>query len=71
MLPDVTVRPATAEDRPTVERLWLMFRHDASAFRGVLPAPDGSFRGERVPVRVPNSFLVVSGARRRGVGCGP
>ncbi|MGJ5749402.1 putative acetyltransferase [Streptomyces puniciscabiei] len=48
LLPDVTVRPATAADRPTVERLWLMFRHDLSAFRGDLPAPDGSFRGERV-----------------------
>ncbi|MGW0208792.1 GNAT family N-acetyltransferase [Streptomyces sp. NPDC003233] len=48
LLPDVTVRPATAEDRPTVERLWLMFRHDLSAFRGELPAPDGTFRSERV-----------------------
>ncbi|MER6065741.1 GNAT family N-acetyltransferase [Streptomyces sp. NPDC001792] len=48
VLLDVTVRPASAEDRPTVERLWLMFRHDLSAFRCVLPAPDGTFRDERV-----------------------
>ncbi|MCE0448066.1 hypothetical protein LT493_42835 [Streptomyces tricolor] len=31
---DVTVRPATPGDRPAVERLWLMFRHDLSGFRG-------------------------------------
>ncbi|MFE0516865.1 GNAT family N-acetyltransferase, partial [Streptomyces sp. NPDC058964] len=94
-----TVRPATADDRPTVERLWLMFRHDLSEARGVLPRPDGSFRNERVgaaftdpgwapylmscdghpagfalvrgltgPTRVLNSFFVVRGARRRGLG---
>ncbi|MEU1007443.1 GNAT family N-acetyltransferase [Streptomyces sp. NPDC005890] len=96
---DVTVRPATPQDRPAVERLWLMFRHDLSEFGGALPAADGTFRSERVgcafsapgwaayllasgdhpagfafvrglegPVRVLNSFFVVRGARRRGVG---
>ncbi|MER5542126.1 GNAT family N-acetyltransferase [Streptomyces sp. NPDC002589] len=96
---DLTVRPATPEDRPTVERLWLMFHHDLSEFRGSLPCPDGAFRNERVecaftrrdwapylfqcdgrpvgfafvraldrPVRVLNSFFVVRGARRRGIG---
>ncbi|MFI2205763.1 GNAT family N-acetyltransferase [Streptomyces sp. NPDC020192] len=45
---DVTVRPATPDDRPTVERLWLMFRHDLSEFRGVLPGPEGTFRDEWV-----------------------
>ncbi|MER5450275.1 GNAT family N-acetyltransferase [Streptomyces sp. NPDC002764] len=98
-MPDVSVRLATAGDRPVVERLWLMFRHDLSGFRGVLPNPDGTFRGDRVeaafardgwapylflrddrpvgfafvrppagPVRVLNSFFVVRGARREGVG---
>jgi predicted acetyltransferase len=98
-VPDVSVRPATAEDRPTVERLWLMFRHDLSGFMGVLPHPDGTFRSERVdaafteegwapylllrgdrpagfafvrglngPTRVLNSFFVVRGARRAGIG---
>lgn len=33
---------------PVLERLWLMFRHDMSEFRGVLPKPDGTFRGERL-----------------------
>lgn len=43
---DLIVRPATPEDRPTVERLWPMFRHDLSEFRGVLPGVDGTFRSE-------------------------
>ncbi|WP_406444838.1 GNAT family N-acetyltransferase [Streptomyces sp. NBC_00631] len=45
---DVVVRPAVPGDRPVVDRLWLMFRHDLSEFRGLLPRPDGSFRSERV-----------------------
>ncbi|MFS4094631.1 GNAT family N-acetyltransferase [Streptomyces sp. AF1A] len=45
---DVCVRPAAPGDRPTVERLWLMFRHDMSEFRGMLPTADGTFRSERV-----------------------
>ncbi|MFJ9349955.1 GNAT family N-acetyltransferase [Streptomyces sp. NPDC101237] len=96
---DVLVRPASAEDRPVVERLWLMFRHDLPEFHALLPRPDGTFRAERVeaaftsadwvpylfesgghpvgfafvrgldaPVRVLNSFFVVRGARRAGLG---
>ena len=96
---DLSVRLATAEDRPAVERLWLMFRHDLSGFTAVLPNPDGTFRSERVdsafteagwlpylflreerpvgfafvrglngPTRVLNSFFVVRGARREGIG---
>lgn len=96
---DLAVRPATPADRPAVERLWLMFRHDLSEFQGGLPAADGGFRndwvasaftgpgwapyllicGDRLaglafvrgldgPVRVLNSFFVVRGARRRGIG---
>ncbi len=99
MAGDLRVRPATLHDRPAVERLWLMFRHDMSEYQGGLPAADGTFRGERVaaaftgdgwapylltcgdrlagfafvrgldgPVRVLNSFFVVRGARRGGVG---
>lgn len=96
---DVSVRRATAADRPVLERLWLMFSHDMSEFRGGLPHPDGAFRSERLvasftdpgwapylltcgdlpaglalvraldqPTRVLNSFFVVRGARRGGVG---
>ncbi|MER6181613.1 GNAT family N-acetyltransferase [Streptomyces sp. NPDC001652] len=98
--PDLTVRPATPADRPTVERLWLLFRHDLSEFGGQLPNPDGTFRSERLeaafsgsgdwapylfslgahpvgfafvraltqPTRVLNSFFVVRGVRRGGIG---
>lgn len=45
---DLRVRPATIEDRPAVERLWLMFRHDMSEYQGGLPAADGTFRSERL-----------------------
>ncbi|MGW0614239.1 GNAT family N-acetyltransferase [Streptomyces sp. NPDC002788] len=97
---ELTVRPATPADRPTVERLWLMFGHDMSEFGGQLPNPDGTFRSERLeaalsgaidwapylisrgeqpvgfafvralsaPTRVINSFFVVRGMRREGVG---
>jgi predicted acetyltransferase len=98
-MPDVSVRRADAADRPILERLWLMFRHDMSEFHGLLPNPDGTFRSERLqaavehadwasylltrgerPVglalvrglagqtRVLNSFFVVRGARRAGIG---
>jgi predicted acetyltransferase len=95
----VSVRPASEADRPVLERLWLMFRHDMSEFTGASPNPDGTFRSERLeaaftsddwapylitsadrPVglalvralttstRVLNSFFVVRGARRAGIG---
>ena len=47
-LPILTVRRATAEDRPVLERLWLLFRHDLSRFTGDLPRTDGTFRSERL-----------------------
>jgi predicted acetyltransferase len=96
---DVSVRKATAADRPVLERLWLMFRHDMSEFQGQLPSPDGTFRSERLRAAVEgagwaayllacgerpvgfafvrglesqtyvlNSFFVVRGARRGGIG---
>ena len=100
MSDDLSVQRATATDRPVVERLWLMFRHDMSEFREDLPDPDGSFgfawlesaftdTEDRVPylltsgtrpvgfvfvralsesARVMNSFFVVRGARRTGIG---
>ncbi|KOU70930.1 acetyltransferase [Streptomyces sp. MMG1533] len=97
---ELNIRPATPADRPAVERLWLLFRHDLSEFGGQLPNPDGTFRSERLeaafsgdvgwapylfglgerpvgfafvrglggPTRVLNSFFVVRGVRRGGVG---
>ena len=98
-MPDISVRKADAADRPVLERLWLMFRHDMSEFSGQLPHPDGTFRSERLQAamedtgwaayllacgerpagfafvrglesqkRVLNSFFVVRGARRAGIG---
>jgi predicted acetyltransferase len=94
-----TVRPVSAADRPTVERLWLMFRHDMAEFQGGLPSPDATYHSDRLrsafadddwaaylfssgdrpigfsfvrglsgPARVLNSFFVVRGARRSGIG---
>ncbi|MFF7331256.1 GNAT family N-acetyltransferase [Streptomyces sp. NPDC008150] len=110
---DLRVRPATPADRPVVERLWAMFQHDLSEYRGELPRADGTFRDERLvsaftepgwrpylftsgteagagavgagehagrpagfafvrgltgPARILNSFFVVRGARRTGLG---
>ncbi|SFX80320.1 GNAT family N-acetyltransferase (plasmid) [Streptomyces atratus] len=45
---DVSVRLADPADRPTLERLWLLFRHDMSEYSGVLPNPDGTFRSDRL-----------------------
>jgi hypothetical protein len=36
-----SVRLATAADHPTLERLWLMFRHDMSEFRASCLTPMG------------------------------
>jgi predicted acetyltransferase len=47
-MPLICVRRASAADRPMVERLWLMFRHDMSEFGGQLPNGDGTFRTERL-----------------------
>ncbi|NUP00289.1 MAG: GNAT family N-acetyltransferase [Nonomuraea sp.] len=94
-----TVRPVTAADRPTLERLWLMFRHDMAEFQGGLANPDATYHSDRLrsafedddwtaylftcgdrpvgfsfvralsgPARVLNSFFVVRGARRSGIG---
>jgi len=96
---ELSVRVPAQADRPALERLWLMFQHDMSQFRGDLPFADGSFNTERLeaaftdldrvaylvasgdrPVafaivrglnehrRVMNSFFVVRGLRRSGVG---
>ena len=95
----LSVRLATEADRPMLERLWLMFRHDMSEFGDQLPHSDGTFRDERLraaftdpdwaaylllsrdrpaglalvrgltgPKHVLNSFFVVRGARRAGIG---
>ena len=39
---------AHENDREPLERLWLLFRHDMSAFTGALPDTSGRFRQERL-----------------------
>ncbi|WP_405687424.1 GNAT family N-acetyltransferase [Streptomyces sp. NBC_00057] len=62
---DVSVRLADTSDRPVLERLWLMFRHDMSEFGGVLPNPDGTFRSDRLHAAFTKAdwapYLVTSG----------
>jgi len=65
------LRIATAEDLPVLERLWLMFRHDLSEFSGVLPAPDGTFRNERLLAAVSDpdwiAYLLIGDDRPVGL----
>jgi predicted acetyltransferase len=41
--PTISVRALTPGTRPVLERLWQLYRHDLSEFRGSLPAADGTF----------------------------
>jgi len=70
-MPTTTLRHATAEDRPVLERLWLMFRHDLSVFRGLLPNPDGTYRSGRLDAALAESdwvaYLLMSGDRPIGL----
>jgi predicted acetyltransferase len=50
--PEVTVRAVAPSDFAVLERLWLMFHHDLSEFRGRLPEPDGTFHNERLRAAV-------------------
>ncbi|MEV0951968.1 GNAT family N-acetyltransferase [Promicromonospora sp. NPDC050249] len=44
----LTIRPTTPADRPVLERLWLLFRHDMSEVSRALPDASGQFRRERL-----------------------
>ncbi|HEY8721632.1 GNAT family N-acetyltransferase [Pengzhenrongella sp.] len=67
----MTLRRANGDDRAVLERLWLMFRHDLSEFRGVLPEPDGTFRGDRLRAAFTDpdwaAYLMESGDRPVGL----
>jgi predicted acetyltransferase len=45
-----TLQPASPAQRPLVERLWQLYTHDLSQFRGSMPAADGLFRPGRLPL---------------------
>ncbi|MFF1542606.1 GNAT family N-acetyltransferase [Streptomyces sp. NPDC058291] len=67
----IFVRLATEADRPVLERLWLLFRHDLSEFDGVLPHPDGTFRTERLRAAFDDAdwapYLLTSGEHPVGL----
>ncbi len=44
----VLMRRAIADDWTRLERLWLIFRHEMSAYSHALPDPDGTYRRERL-----------------------
>jgi predicted acetyltransferase len=71
-MPDVSVRLAGEADRPVLERLWLLFRHDMSEFTGALPYPDGTFRSERLEAALSGTddwapYLILSADRPVGL----
>ena len=39
----------TDADRPVAERLWQLYQHDMSEFRGSFPSPEGLFKAGRLP----------------------
>ncbi|MFD0889778.1 hypothetical protein ACFQ08_35005, partial [Streptosporangium algeriense] len=68
---EVFVRLAQEVDRPVAERLWLMFCHDMSEFRGGLPNADGTFRSDRLHTAFTDPgwapYLVTNGERPLGL----
>ena len=70
-MPLISLRRASTVDRPVVERLWLMFRHDMSEFGGQLPNADGTFRAERLAAAFDDrnwACYVFTGPEDRPVG---
>ena len=47
-VPELSLRPVRPAERSLLERLWQLYMHDLSAFRGSLPDAEGRFRS-RVP----------------------
>ena len=45
----IVLEPFDAANRPVVERLWQLFKHDMSAVTGALPDAEGRFRAHRLP----------------------
>jgi predicted acetyltransferase len=46
----MTLTPMLADHRPVVERLWQLYSHDLSEFRGSMPGGDGLFLDGRLPL---------------------
>lgn len=44
----VALHPVTPDTRPIVERLWQLYSHDMSEYRGTMPNADGTFPLDRL-----------------------
>src|SRR5579875_208618 len=44
-----SLHPIGTAQRPVTERLWQLYSHDLSEFRGSMPGPDGLFKPGRMP----------------------
>ena len=44
----MAVAPVAVEDRPVVERLWQLYQHDLSEFRGTLPTGSATYKTARL-----------------------
>lgn len=47
---DVSLELVSGEHRSTVERLWQLYMHDLSEFRGSLPDAEGLYKWGRLPL---------------------
>ena len=44
----IALQPITRRHRPTVARLWQLYQHDLSEFRGSMPDNKGRFKTDRL-----------------------
>jgi predicted acetyltransferase len=65
-----TLHQVTPDQRPAVERLWQLYRHDLSEFRGTMPDAEGRYRLGRLPEYLDDpdrrGYLIRSGAALAG-----
>ena len=66
----VAVTVARDDEHVLVERLWQLYRHDLSEFRGMLPETDGLFKPGRLPAHLHDEGSVVYLVRVDGAPAG-
>jgi predicted acetyltransferase len=70
-VPATTLTPVTDTTRPVIERLWQLYLHDLSEFRGTMPDEHGSFKAGRLPAYLVDdddrgAYLIASEGRVGG-----
>lgn len=64
------LEPVDDQNRPVVERLWQLYRHDMSSFLGSLPDPAGCYTPGRLPSYFDDAdrcgYLLTSGSQLAG-----